>query len=217
MSVTYKIYLDGTIDGIESLKDAGNLKDAPCLPRFGMQFAMPGQFSNLDFYGLGPDENYCDRNSSALMGHYIQRVEDQYNYNYARPQESGTKTQLKWWKVTDDRGFGFEITSEARFSASALPFSTETLDIKAYPLKKYWSDIYDFPTPSGRPDHQVHSLELKALAHENQRSLGQTWVCFDLAQQGVGGIDSWKSWPLAQHLVPAREMKFRFRMKPQVR
>ena len=217
VSMTYRIYADGVIEGCEKLADAGNLTQAAPLPRFGMQFAMPGEFSNLDFYGLGPGENYCDRFSSSLVGHYRQRVEDQYNYHYARPQESGTKTGLKWWKVTDDRGLGFEITSSERFSASALPFSTETLDIKAYPLKKYWSDIYDFPTPSGRPDHQIHSLELKAMAHENRRTLGQTWICFDLIQQGVGGIDSWKSWPLLQHRIPAAPMEFRFRLRPVVR
>lgn len=217
VSTTYRIYADGVIEGCEKLSDAGSLKDASPLPRFGMEFAMPGEFSNLDFYGLGPSENYCDRFSSSLMGHYIQRVEDQYNYYYARPQESGTKTGLKWWKVTDDRGLGFEVTASEIFSASALPFSTETLDIKAYPLKKYWSDIYDFPTPTGRPDHQVHSLELKAIAHENCRALGQTWICFDLAQQGVGGIDSWKSWPLPQHRIPAAPMEFRFTLRPVVR
>ena len=217
VSVSYKIHADGTIEGMESLTDAGKLSEAPCLPRFGMEFAMPGQFSNIDYYGLGPDENYCDRYSSSLMGHYVQRVEDQYHYGYARPQESGTKTHLKWWKMTDDRGHGFEITSDVRFSASALPFSTSVLDIKAYPLKRYWSDIYDFPTPSGRPDHQIHSLELKAMAFENRRSLGDTWICFDLAQQGVGGIDSWKSWPLPQHRIPAKEMSFRFRLSPLAR
>ena len=214
VSLSYYIYADGSIEGIESLRDAGKLAQAPYLPRFGMQTAMPGEFSNIDFYGLGPDENYCDRFSSSLMGHYIQRVEDQYNYNYARPQESGTKTGLKWWKVTNDRGMGLEIRSAESFSASALPFSTETLDIKAYPLKKYWSDIYDFPTPSGRPDHQVHSLELKSIAYENRRSLGKTYLCFDKAQQGVGGIDSWKSWPLPQHRIPAASMEFHFWLKP---
>ena len=218
VSMSYCIYSDGVIDCIESMKDAGKLSEAPYLPRFGMEFAMPGEFSNLEYFGLGPHENYCDRYSSALMGRYKQRVEDQYHYGYARPQESGTKTGVKWWTVTDDRGFGFKISANGnRFSASALPFSTATLDIKAYPLKKYWSDIYDFPTPTGRPDHQIHSLELKALAFENQRSLGKTWVCFDLAQQGVGGIDSWKSWPLPQHRIPAAERGFRFRLSPVVR
>ena len=218
VSMTYKVNGLGFIECVETLKDAGKLSEAPCLPRFGMEFAMPGEFSNLEYFGLGPHENYCDRNSSALMGHYEQRVEDQYNYGYARPQESGTKTGVKWWKVTDDRGFGFKISASGeRFSASALPFSTATLDIKAYPLKKYWSDIYDFPTPTGRPDHQMHSLELKALAYEGRRSLGQTWICFDKAQQGVGGIDSWKSWPLPQHRVPAEEMSFSFRLYPLTR
>ena len=218
VSMTYKIYSNGYIDCSETLKDAGKLSEAPCLPRFGMEFAMPGEFSNLEYFGLGPHENYCDRNSSALMGHYVQRVEDQYNYGYARPQESGTKTGVKWWNVTDDRGNGFAISSWGeRFSASALPFSTATLDIKAYPLKKYWSDIYDFQTPTGRPDHQVHSLELKALAFEGRRALGQTWICFDKAQQGVGGIDSWKSWPLPQHRIPAQEMSFSFRLRPLTR
>ena len=214
VKVIYKVYADGTMDICESLADAGHLATAPSLPRFGMEMAMGGEFSNLEFYGLGPGENYCDRFSSSMIGCYTQRVEDQYNFNYARPQESGTKTGIKWWRVTDDRGLGFEISSSRRFSASALPFSTKTLDIKAYPLKKYWSDIYDFPTPSGRPDHQIHSLELKALVHNGQRSLGQTWICFDLAQQGVGGIDSWKSWPLPQHLVAAAPMEFHFRIKP---
>ncbi|MBQ8421852.1 MAG: DUF4981 domain-containing protein [Bacteroidales bacterium] len=217
VGMTYRIYGDGCIMVEESLTDAGSLDEAPCLPRFGMQLAMPGTFSNLDFFGLGPHENYCDRYSSALMGHYRQRVEEQYNYGYARPQESGTKTRLKWWKVTDDRGTGFEFTSDVRFSASALPFSSETLDIKAYPLKRYWSDIYDFDTPSGRPDHQVHSLELKALACEGRRALGRTWVCIDMAQMGVGGIDSWKSWPLTQHRIPAAEYTFRFMIRPLVR
>ena len=214
VNVIYKVYADGTMDICESLADAGHLATAPSLPRFGMEMAMGGEFSNLEFYGLGPGENYCDRFSSSMIGCYTQRVEDQYNFSYARPQESGTKTGIKWWRVTDDRGLGFEISSSRRFSASALPFSTKTLDIKAYPLKKYWSDIYDFPTPSGRPDHQIHSLELKALVHNGQRSLGQTWICFDLAQQGVGGIDSWKSWPLPQHLVAAAPMEFHFRIKP---
>ena len=218
ISMSYSIYRDGIIDCVESMTDAGKLSEAPCMPRFGIEFAMPGEFSNLDYFGLGPHENYCDRYSSALMGHYTQRVEDQYNYNYARPQESGTKTRVKWWKVTSDKGYGLEIDCFGqRFSASALPFSTATLDIKAYPLKKYWSDIYDFPTPTGRPDHQVHSLELKALAFEGRRSLGKTWVCFDKAQQGVGGIDSWKSWPLPQHRVPAAERSFHFRLSPVVR
>ena len=194
----YKIYADGTIAGTESLMDAGKLdpETIPFLPRFGMQMTMAGEYSNFEFFGLGPHENYVDRASSALVGRYAQRVEDQYHYGYVRPQESGTKTQLKWMRVMDDNGAGFEITSDVKFSASALPFNTEEMDIRL----------------SGT--NQVHSLELKALAYEGQRSLGKTHVCFDLAQQGLGCVNSWGAWPLDQHLIFARPMTFNFVIHP---
>ena len=196
IKVCYEIYADGTIAATESLEDAGKLAESRMLPRFGMQLAMPGEYSNLEFFGLGPHENYQDRYSSALMGHYSQRVEDQYHYGYARPQESGTKTQIKWMTVTDDNGTGLEITSDVKFSASALPFSTEELDVRA------------------QKNNQAHSLELKRLAHENQRSLGRTWVNFDLAQQGLGCINSWGAWPMEQYRITPEPMSFRFILRP---
>ncbi|MBQ1648524.1 MAG: hypothetical protein II047_08765, partial [Bacteroidales bacterium] len=68
----------GSVAVFESMETAGKLAAAPLMFRFGMRFAMPGQYSNLDFFGLGPWENYADRSSSALLGRYSQRVEDQY-------------------------------------------------------------------------------------------------------------------------------------------
>ena len=196
VTMTYYVYSDGTIAAVESLKDAGKLAEAPILPRFGMQFAMPGEFSNLEYFGYGPFENYSDRNSSALMGHYVQRVEDQYHYGYARPQESGTKTQIKWMKVLDDNGTGFEITSDVKFSASALPFSAKQMDIRM------------------KGTDQYHSLELKAAAQENTRSLGKTVVNFDLRQMGLGCVNSWGRLPREEYLIPAAEYEFFFVLRP---
>ncbi len=194
--MVYDVYADGTIAARKEMTDAGKLAETAMLPRFGMQFAMPGDFSNFEFFGLGPHENYIDRASSALMGHYVQRVEDQYHYGYVRPQESGTKTQLKWIKVIDDNGAGFEISSDVRFSASALPFSWKEMDVVCL------------------GNNQAHSLELKALAHENDRSSGKTWVNFDLVQMGVAGINSWGAWPLEQHRVKAQPYQFNFVLRP---
>ena len=198
VNMEYRIYADGTVSGTEMLVDAGKLdKDRiPFLPRFGMQMAMGGEYSTFEFFGLGPHENYSDRATSALVGHYVQRVEDQYHYGYVRPQESGTKTQLKWMKVVDDNGAGFEISSDVKFSASALPFSTKELDLRY------------------QNNNQAHSLELKPLAFDAQRSLGKTWVCFDLVQQGLGCINSWGAWPLPQYLVDAQPMTFNFVIRP---
>ena len=194
--MTYNIYADGVIEAVEEFKDAGNLENGKLINRIGMEFAMPGEYSTFEFFGLGPFENYCDRSSSALMGHYVQRVEDQYHYGYARPQESGTKTQLKWMKVVDDNGAGLEISSDVKFSASALPFHWKELDVRML------------------GNNQAHSLELKNKAYENQRSLGKTWVNFDLVQMGLGCINSWGAWPRMEHLVIPQEYSFRFVIRP---
>jgi len=202
VSISYKIYPDGTIEGVEAMEDGGNLAKAPMLPRFGMEFAMPGEYSVFEFYGKGPHENYCDRNCSAVVGHYIQRVEEQYHWGYARPQESGARTGLKWVKVTDDNGTGLMITSDVRFSASALPISRRQIDMSV--------------TGGERRDRgdQRHSLELKKFACENMRSLGKTYVNFDLKQMGLGCVDSWGAWPREEYCIKAAPMEFHFVLRP---
>jgi beta-galactosidase len=159
-----------------------------------MTMAMPGEYSVVDFYGKGPFENYVDRNSAAKVGRYVQTVNEQYHYGYARPQESGKKTGLKWFRVVTGDGCGLEVTSNVKFSASALPFSREQLDFKKYGI--------------------THSLELKSLAHENDRSNGKTYVSFDGYHYGLGCINSWGAIPLKQYQLPAQAYKFEFVLKP---
>ena len=190
VKVSYLVDPNGTVAVSESLEDAGGLADAQYLFRFGMRFAMPGRYSDLDFFGLGPWENYADRNSAALLGRYRQRVEDQYHYGYVRAQESGTHTGMRWMRLLDEAGTGLELSAPTPFSASALPFSLEDLET------------------------HVHSLELKSKAHENERSLGTTYVHMDLAQMGVGGITSWGTWPLKEYLLPAKPYDFVFTLAP---
>lgn len=192
----YRIYADGAIAVKESMKDAGRLSEAPVLPRFGMSFAMPGEYSTFEFFGKGPFENYVDRCSAAVTGHYVQRVEDQYHYGYVRPQDSGVKTGLRWAKVLDDNGAGFEISSATKFSASALPFSFGDMDIRKL------------------QNSHAHSLELKAKAHENKRSLGKTYVTFDLLHTGLGCVNSWGAWPLEKYQVRPDEYDFEFVLRP---
>jgi beta-galactosidase len=194
--MTYNVYADGVIEAVEEFKDAGNLENGKLIARIGMEFAMPGEYATLEYFGLGPFENYSDRNSSALMGHYVQRVEDQYHYGYVRPQESGTKTQIKWMRVLDDNGAGIQITSDVKFSASALPFHWKQMDVRQL------------------GNNQAHSLELKHLAHEGDRSDGKTWVNFDLVQMGLACINSWGAWPLEEYLITPQEYTFRFVLTP---
>ena len=192
----YRVYADGEIAVTESLKDAGKLSEAPLLSRFGMQLVMPGEYSCMEFFGKGPFENYVDRQSSALVGRYSQRVEDQYHYGYVRPQESGSKTGMKWLRVTDANGTGLEISSDQKFTGSALPFSVADMDVRML------------------GNNQAHSLELKAKAHENDRRSGKTYVNVDLHHTGLGCVNSWGAWPRKEYRVAPAEYTFRLRLRP---
>lgn len=196
VSMAFEVYADGTVAVVETMTDAGQLSEAFMLPRFGIEFAMNGAYSDIEYFGLGPHENYSDRCSSALMGRYEQRVEDQYHYGYVRPQESGTKTGLSWMRVTDGNGTGLEIRSDVKFSASALPFHWTQMDV--------WKI----------GDMQAHSSDLKKHAFEGKRSLGKTWVNADLEQMGLGCINSWGRWPLKDYHVPAQPRSFRLVISP---
>lgn len=199
LTVTYEISPDGTVRGTERMTDAGGLDKAPLLPRFGMRMAMPGRCRIVDFYGLGPWENYIDRRSSAIVGHYTQAVADQYHYGYVRTQESGTHTGLKWLKVLDESGTGLCITADGEFSASALPFSMEELDCTSKGFESERNASLQYGVPK-------HSLELQPD--------GLTHVHFDLVQSGVGGINTWGAEPLEQYRIRPRERVFRFVITP---
>ena len=208
VKMEYLIGGDGTILGKETMSDAGGLDKAPDLFRFGMKFAMPGNYSDLEFFGNGPWENYIDRNSSATVGLYRQSVNEQYHYGYVRSQESGTHTGLRYLRITDPDGTGLEINSNLNFSGSGLPFSIRDL----------------YCTADGTPEranktnvavgYPRHSLNLKELAHENDRSAGTTYVNFDLVQMGLGGIDSWGALPLEKYRLHAQPREFEFILRP---
>ena len=192
--LTYRIAQDGVIDVTLNIEDAGNLKDAPNFFRVGVEFAMPGEYSQIDFYGEGPFDSYCDRRSSTMIGHYTQNVIDQYDYAVVRPQESGTHCSLKWFSVLNPNGNGIRVTSSAKeFSASALPISRQMLD--------------------RNPDFK-HSLELKKSAHESDRTNGQTYVNIDLKQMGLGCVSSFGDHPLPVYLIPADTYTFEFTISP---
>ncbi len=198
IEMTYTINDDGSMTVHQRLFDIE--ADAPeYMSRFGVEFAMPGGFSDLKYYGLGPWENYCDRNSAAIKGLYTARVEDMYHYGYARPQESGTHCGVSWIEVSELSKAGLSAVAEnGEFSFSALPFGRRDIDMSITGGQRW-----------DRGD-QRHSLELKALAHEGERSKGKTWINLDLKQMGLGCITSWGSWPLERYMVPAREYEFGF-------
>ena len=180
--IAYDFSADGTIR-IE-INFRPGIKGLPNLPRFGMLLVLDDA-DQLTYYGRGPQENYCDRNTAAFVGKYESSVTDQY-FAYIRPQENGYKTDARWL-IVGDKGQGLFVTAPKPFSFSALHTPVEMLDQLTRKNYKHMNDV-----------HQ----------------LGAAWLHVDMKQMGVGGDDSWGSWPHEPYRIAAREYTFRFTIKP---
>ncbi len=185
LTLGYLIYPDGSVSVSETFKATEGAKVSNMF-RFGMQMQMPEEFEAIEYYGRGPVENYSDRNHSAFLGVYNQTVEEQF-YPYIRPQETGTKTDVRYWKQLNRAGNGLEFTDVAPFSISALNYSIESLD--DYPEKK-----------------QSHSELVKKADYTN--------ICIDKVQQGLACVNSWGAVPLPEYMVPYGDYTFQFVMRP---
>jgi beta-galactosidase len=181
----YRIDEQGAMEITETLIP-GKDRSLPGFFRYGVQIPMPHSFENLEFYGRGPFENYQDRNTASFLGVWRQTVTEQF-YPYIRPQETGTKTDLRWLRITNNQGHGLEIRAEEPFSASALHYRIETLD-------------------DGEFKHNRHSEFLKEDDVTN--------LLLDWRQMGVGCINSWGETPLPQHMLPYGEYRFHFILRP---
>jgi len=185
LEIEYRIDAAGEMLVRQTLHAAAD-KGAPDLLRFGMRMRMPARYDRIDYYGRGPWENYADRKDGALVGRYRQTVDEQF-YPYIRPQETGTKSDVRRWRQCDLAGRGVEITAPEPFSASALHYAQEALD-------------------EGLSKKQGHSQEIEPDA--------AVWLCIDMAQYGVGCVNSWGALPLPEHRIPYGNHEFRFRITP---
>jgi beta-galactosidase len=124
--ISYQIKNDGSITVTASIDMTG--KELPELPRFGMRTTLQGSYQNLKYYGRGPYENYTDRKFASFIGIYGDKVANQYQRTYIRPQESGNKTDVRWLTLADSTGRGIKIEGVQPIAFTAINHSTEDLD-----------------------------------------------------------------------------------------
>jgi beta-galactosidase len=127
-STLYTIYGNGEIDVTMSADIRENLMS---LPRFGLEFAMPRGNETINYFGMGPHENYIDMNNSAKMGLYESTVDHEYE-PYIKPQETGNHTKVQWAAVYDIMGRGLIFKGNPEFNFSALHYTPEDLDKADY-------------------------------------------------------------------------------------
>ena len=128
--VTYRVAPDGRIR--VTARYFGQ-KDLPELPLFGMRFRFLDTVDAFSWYGMGPDENYCDRAEGARLGIYHSTPFANLS-RYLVPQECGNRTGVRWLEVTDRRGGGLKFTGAGTpFEMSVLPYTAEELEAALHP------------------------------------------------------------------------------------
>ena len=189
MDITYLVFANtGAVKVTEDFKATEGAKVSDMF-RFGMLLQMPYSMEKSTYYGRGPIENYSDRKDCMRIAIYNDDADNQY-FPYIRPQESGTKSDIRWWKQTDATGLGLQVKSCSPFYASALHFDTEELD-------------------DGDEKEQRHSFDLKKSKFTN--------LFLDAAHMGVGGENSWGAWPLEKYRVHYGNKTFNFVLIPQTK
>ena len=183
--LTYLINNKGAVKVTQQLTADKDEKVAN-LFRFGMQLPMPKNYETIEYWGRGPIENYSDRNNSTFIAVYRQTVSEQF-YPYIRPQENGNKTDIRYWKMINEKGKGIKIVAEQPFSASALHYTIEQLD-------------------EGMTKHQMHSHEIEPADVTN--------LLIDKVQMGLGCINSWGALPLKDYMLPYQDYEFTFVISP---
>lgn len=105
----------------------------PELPRIGMQMTLDTKLRQIRWYGRGPHEAYCDRQTGADIGHYALDL-DEFTFPYAVPQENANRTGVRWIAFTSSAGKGLRFTAEGRpFEASAWPYEMADLEVARHP------------------------------------------------------------------------------------
>jgi beta-galactosidase len=161
--------------------------DLPAPVRIGLAFTMPTRFTQLRWYGRGPQESYVDRKTGAAIGLWQGAIADQY-HDYIRPQDTANKVDIRWMELTRAGGDGVRVTADAPLAMNALAFPYE--DLFRHPPGTYKStDI---------------------VPH------GHVTLLIDGGQAGIGGDTTWNASgrPLPRYRLPLEDRSFGFRLRP---
>jgi beta-galactosidase len=166
------------------------------IPRIGMNLLLNKQYDQLTYFGRGPWENYTDRKASSLIGLYTGPAAEQ-KVDYARPQENGNKTDVRWAALTDSEGNGLLAVADSfpGFEMTAMPHLTSDFDAR---------ENYDYG-PVNLENRHFTDVQTQDFIRWN----------IDFGQRGLGSVDSWYAKPLNEYLLlPNRDYRWGFTLIP---
>ena len=139
VTITWKIEAAGKIDAdIAVTKD----DEFPDLPRFGVRMFLDKKLSAARYFGMGPQESYCDKHQAASHGLYQANVDDLHE-DYIRPQENGSHYDCEYVELNNSR-YGIVVSAENAFSFNASYYTQEELEEKTHNYELIESDSVVF-------------------------------------------------------------------------
>ena len=139
VTITWKIEAAGKIDAdIAVTKD----DEFPDLPRFGVRMFLDKKLSAARYFGMGPQESYCDKHQAASHGLYQANVDDLHE-DYIRPQENGSHYDCEYVELNNSR-YGIVVSAENAFSFNASYYTQEELEKKTHNYELTESDSVVF-------------------------------------------------------------------------
>ena len=173
-----------------------NQKNLANIPRIGMFLTLPNSYTNVEWYGKGPEESYWDRKTGQKTGIYSGKIIDQF-HRYSRPQETGNKTEVRWMEVSSEN-IKLKVSSSEYLNASVWPFPMKEIDFNSNDAGESASGLV--------PVTKKHGADIE---------IGETlqWN-IDFQQMGLGGDTSWGRLVHEEYSLPSKEYAYSFVIKP---
>ena len=211
-SEVYTVYPDGSLKIDVATAPAKDLPPAEGyhgrveIPRLGLRFRVSDEA--FRYFGRGPVENYCDRNSGTFKTIWSSTASAEY-YPYVRPQETGHHTEVNWLEVG-----GVKVLADEPFEFNVLRQSVEDLDSEEAVNRPYqWNNF----SPDENHSPEAGYLKIRRQTHLNDVPVRDfSEVCIDYKMTGVGGYDSWYQRPEAARTLWAdTAYAYSFTLLPQ--
>ena len=206
-TVSYKLpNNEALVTVIYALHTNGNLKveysftpiqkNLPNIPRIGMFLTLSNSYTDVEWYGKGPEESYWDRKTGQKTGIYSGKIIDQF-HRYSRPQETGNKTEVRWMEVISEKT-KLKVSSSEYLNTSVWPFPMKEIDFNSNDAGESASGLV--------PVTKKHGAHIK---------IGETlqWN-IDFKQMGLGGDTSWGRLVNEEYCLSSKDYNYSFIIQP---
>ena len=148
--LSYTINAAGEVKVQANYKPTGNGNQL--MPKFGFRIAIPKQFKQIEWYGRGPQENYPDRKTGAFIGIY-QSTLNNFITPYISPQDNSNRCDIRYLKLTNEKGDGIIIKGINPFSFRAWDYLESDLEAAKHDFEITRRDFININI-----DYKIHGV-----------------------------------------------------------